>query len=71
MPHRRRSRIEALTRHLREDARRLSLLGATLTQLRRALSRLTREVLVCIAVLLGIWQLLADTVWRVLSSLWH
>lgn len=71
MPHRRRSRIAALAQHLRADARRLSLLGTTLQELRRALNRLMRELLVCIAVLLGLWHLVADTVGRVVSSLWR
>jgi len=71
MPHRRRSRIEALAQHLRADARRLSLLGTTLQELRKALNRLTREVLICVAVLLGIWHLLADTLLRLLSGLWR
>jgi len=52
-------------------ARRLSVLGATLRELRKALNLLTRELLICIAVVLGIWHLLADTFWRLLSSLWR
>jgi hypothetical protein len=71
VPHHRRSRIEALAHRVRVEARRLSVLGATLQELRKALNLLTRELLVCIAVVLGIWHLLADALWRLLSALWH
>jgi len=68
---RRQSRIDALTRKVSRGARRLSVLGATLRELRKALNLLTRELLICVAVVLGIWHLLADTFWRLLSSLWR
>jgi len=54
-----------------EEARRLSVLASTLHQLRKALDRLTVEVLICIVIALGIWHLLADTLWRLLSSFWR
>ena len=71
MPHRRRSVIEALSRKVSVEARRLSILGSNLQELRKALNRLTRELLVCVAIILGIWQLLSDTLWRLISTLWH
>ncbi len=71
MPHRRRSLIEALSRKVSVEARRLSALGSNLQELRKALNRLTRELLVCVAIIIGIWQLLSDTLWRLVSSLWR
>jgi hypothetical protein len=71
VPHRRRSVIEALSHKVSVEARRLSLLGANLQELRKALNRLTRELLVCVAIVIGIWQLLSDALWRLLASLWH
>jgi len=69
--HRRRSLIDTLSHWMSEEARRLSVLGSTLQQLRKALDRLTVEVLICIVMALGIWHLLSDTLWRLLSSLWR
>ena len=71
MPHRRRSLIEALSRKVSVEARRLSALGSNLQELRKALNRLTRELLVCVAIIIGIWQLLSDSLWRLVSSLWR
>jgi hypothetical protein len=71
VPHRRRSLIEALSRKVSVEARRLSALGSNLQELRKALNRLTRELLVCVAIIIGIWQLLSDTLWRLVSSLWR
>ena len=71
MPHRRRSLIEALSHKVSVEARRLSALGSNLQELRKALNRLTRELLVCVAIIIGIWQLLSDTLWRLVSSLWR
>jgi hypothetical protein len=69
--HRRRSYIEALSRKVSLEARRLSALGSNLQELRKALNRLTRELLVCVAIVLGIWHLLSDALWRLVASLWH
>jgi hypothetical protein len=63
--------IEALSRKVSVEARRLSALGSNLQELRKALNRLTRELLVCVAIIIGIWQLLSDTLWRLVSSLWR
>jgi hypothetical protein len=71
VPHRRRSLIEALSHKVSVEARRLSALGSNLQELRKALNRLTRELLVCVAIIIGIWQLLSDTLWRLVSSLWR
>jgi hypothetical protein len=71
VPHRRRSLIEALSRKVSVEARRLSALGSNLQELRKALNRLTRELLVCVAIIIGIWQLLSDSLWRLISSLWR
>ena len=71
MPRRRRSVIEALSRKVSVEARRLSALGSNLHELRKALNRLTRELLVCVAIVLGIWQLLSETLWHLLSALWR
>jgi len=71
VPHRRRSLIDALSRRLSVEARRLSALGSALHAMHRALNRLTRELLVCVAIVLGIWHLLSDLLWRLLSALWH
>ena len=71
MPHRRRSLIVALRRRVSVEAHRLSALGSNLQELRKALNRLTRELLVCVAIVIGIWQLLSDALWRLLASLWH
>ena len=71
MPQRRHSLIDALSQRVSEEARRLSVLGSTLQQLRKALDRLTVEVLICVVMVLGIWHLLSDTLWRLLSALWR
>jgi replication-associated recombination protein RarA len=71
VPLRRRSLIEALSRKVSVEARRLSALSSNLHDLRKALNRLTRELLVCVAIVLGIWHLLSDALWRLISSLWH
>jgi hypothetical protein len=71
VPRRRRSVIEALSRKVSVEARRLSTLGSNLQELRKALNRLTRELLVCVAIVLGIWQLLSETLWHLLSALWR
>jgi hypothetical protein len=49
----------------------LSTLGSNLHELRKALSHLTRELLVCIAIVLGIWHLLSDALWRLLTAVWR
>jgi hypothetical protein len=69
--HRRKSLILTLAHKLGVEAHRLSILNATLRQLRQALDRLAVEVLVCIAIIFGIWHLLSDTLSRLLSSLWR
>ena len=71
MPHRRKSWILALAHKVGVEAHRLSVLSGTLRELRKALDRLAVEVLVCIAVVLGLWHLLSDTLSRVISSLWR
>ena len=71
MRHRRKSLILVLAHKLGVEAHRLSILSSTLRDLRRALDRLAVEVLVCIAVFLGLWHLLSDTLSRVISSLWR
>jgi hypothetical protein len=71
VPHRRRSVIDGLSHRVSVEARRLAVLGSTLQELRKALNRLTRELLICVAIVLGIWHLLSDTLWRLLSSLWR
>ena len=71
MPHRRRSLIIALSHKVGVEARHLSSLGSNLHELRKALNRLTRELLICVAIVLGIWHLLADTLWRLVSSFWR
>jgi hypothetical protein len=63
--------IDGLSHRVSVEARRLAVLGATLQELRKALNRLTRELLICIALVLGIWHLLSDMLWRLLSSLWR
>ena len=71
MPHRRRSVIEALSRRVSVETRRLSTLGSNLHELRKALNRLTRELLVCVAIVIGIWHLLGDALWRLISTVWR
>ena len=71
MPHRRKSWILALAHKVGVEAHRLSVLSATLHELRKALNSLTRELLICVALILGIWHLLSDTLWRLVSSLWR
>ena len=69
MPHRRKSLILALAHKLGVEAHRLSVLSSTLHQLRKALNSLTRELLICVAIVLGMWHLLSETLSRLLSSL--
>jgi hypothetical protein len=71
VPHRRKSLVEVLAHKVGEEAHRLSILGATLHELRKALARLSRELLICVALLLGIWHLMSDTLSRLISSLWR
>jgi hypothetical protein len=69
VPHRRKSRILALAHKLGVEAHRLSVLSSTLHELRKALNSLTRELLICVAIVLGMWHLLSDTLSRLISSL--
>jgi hypothetical protein len=71
VPHRRKSLILVLARKLGVEAHRLSVLSSTLHELRKALDRLTVEVLICVAVILGMWHLLSETLSRLISSLWR
>jgi hypothetical protein len=69
--HRRKSFVASLSHRLSVEAHRLSVLSTTLQELRKALDRLTREVLICLAIVLGIWQLVSEMLWRLISSLWR
>jgi hypothetical protein len=69
VPQRRKSLILALAHRLGVEAHRLSVLSSTLHELRKALNSVTRELLICVALVLGMWHLLSDTLSRLLSSL--
>jgi hypothetical protein len=69
--HRRKSLIGALAHRLSVEAHRLSLLSTNLQALRKALDRLTREVLIFLAILIGVSHLLADMLWRLFSAIWR
>ena len=71
MRHRRKSLILVLAHKLGVEAHRLSILNTTLRQLRQALDRLAVEVLVFIAIIVGLWHLLSDTLSRAISTLWR
>jgi vacuolar-type H+-ATPase subunit I/STV1 len=66
--HRRKSLIGALAHRLSVEAHRLSLLSTNLHALRKALDRLTREVLILLAILIGIAHLVFDMLWRLISA---
>jgi hypothetical protein len=69
VPHRKRSLVGALARRLSVEAHRLSLLSMNLQALRKALDRLTREVLILIALLIGIAHLVVEMLWRLISTI--
>jgi hypothetical protein len=71
VPHRRKSLILVLAHKVGVEAHRLSVLSSTLQELRKALNSLTRELLICVAIVLGMWHLLSDTLSRLISSLWR
>jgi hypothetical protein len=66
---RRKSLIGALARWLSVEAHRLSLLSINLQALRKALDRLTREVLILLALLIGIAHLVVEMLWRLISTI--
>ena len=67
MPHRRRRVIPALARKMSREVRDVSLLTHALHDLRLALHRLGREIVVCLAIIICTWQLL----WEFLTRLAH
>ena len=69
MPHRRRRLISGLARKMSREVRDVSLLTHALHDLRLALHRLGREILVCLVLIIGIWQLLWELVTRLAHSL--
>jgi hypothetical protein len=71
VPHRKKSLIGTLAHRLSVEAHRLSLLSTNLQALRKALDRLTREVLILLAILIGIGHLFAEMLWRLLSAIWR
>jgi hypothetical protein len=68
---RRKSLIGALAHRLSVEAHRLSLLSTNLHALRKALDRLTREVLIFLAILIGLWHLFAEMLSRLISAIWR
>ena len=60
MVQRRRRFIPALARRMSREVRHVSLLTHALHDLRLALHRLGREILVCLAILICLWRVLAD-----------
>ena len=66
MARRRKRLIPGLARKMSEEAEHVSLLTHALHELRLALNRLSREILVCLALLICFWQLLTDVLSRLL-----
>jgi hypothetical protein len=67
MPQRRKRIIPVLAQKMSGEARRVSLLAHALHELRLALRRLSREIFVCLAILICLWHALAG----VFSQLWR
>lgn len=69
MPHRRRRVIRVLARRMSREVRDVALLTHALHDLRIALHRLGREVLVCMVIIICTWQLLWEMLARLLRAL--
>ena len=69
MPHRRRRVIPALARKMSREVRDVSLLTHALHDLRIALHRLGREILVCLVLIIFSWQLLCELLTRLRRAL--
>ena len=69
MPQRRKRIIPGLAQKMSGEARRVSLLTHALHEMRLALNRLSKELLVWVAMLICLWQLLWDLFARLLRVL--
>ena len=69
MPHRRGRMIPALARKMSREVRDVSLLTHALHDLRIALHRLGREILVCLVLIICTWQLLWELCRRLIRAL--
>ncbi len=67
MPQRRKRIIPGLAQKMSGEVRRMSLLTHALHELRLALDRLSREIVVCLAILICLWHVLAD----IFSQFWR
>ena len=68
MGHRRRHIIPALAHRMSGEVRRVSLLTHALHELRVALDRLSREIFVCLAILICLWHVVGDYLARLLRG---
>ena len=69
MAPRRRRIISPLARRMSREARDMSLLTHALHDLRIALHRLGREILVCVVIIICTWQLLWEMLTRLVRAL--
>ena len=69
MPHRRRRVIPTLARKMSREVRDMSLLTHALHDLRIALHRLGREIVVCLVLIICTWQLLWELCTRLIRAL--
>ena len=66
MAQRRKHIVPALAQKMTGEVRRVSLLTRALHEMRVALDRLSREVFVCLAILICLWHVVGDFVIRLL-----
>ena len=69
MPHRRRRVFRVLARKMSREVRDVSLLTHALHDLRIALHRLGREIVVCLVVIICAWQLPWELATRLVHAL--
>jgi hypothetical protein len=64
---RNRSLLQAFAHFLSLEVRRIALLNEALEEMRKALDRLGKEIVILLAILLCLWHLLWDLLMRLLS----
>ena len=69
MSQRRKRVIPVLAHKMSGEARRISLLTQALHDMRLALHRLSRELIVCLALIIFLWHIVWDLLMRVLRGL--
>jgi hypothetical protein len=67
---RRKRIIPEIAQKMSGEVRRVSLLTQAMHEMRMALDRLSREVFICLAILICLWHVLSDFFSRLLATWW-